>query len=204
MQFAVIGDVDGHAEHLKTALDAIENEGIVHVLHTGNAAWGAGGSAAIAILRERGVECVQGPRDRILARLERKRTRLERELGAEFPAYEAAHAALRSADVEWLGTMPHERRFEFDGVQVLLCHGLPSDASEYMDTHTSAQRLERARESSDAQIVASGGGHAFFSRQIGDCLLLNAPLLAGDNAAQWLRINTEAVAKRAELCLISP
>lgn len=199
MIFALLGNIDGHADALKRTLDAIEEEGIVTVLCTGNVAWGSGGSAVIGLLRERGVRCVQGARDRALSKLERKRARIEKELGAEFGAYETAHAALRSADIEWLGKLPHEVRLGLDGCRVLLCHGIPGDQHEHFAPGTSPARLQRAREAADADIVASGGGFGAFAEEVGDCLLLNAPTLVGDGAACWLRVNTDPSAGDAEL-----
>ncbi len=189
MNFALIGDINGHADALKLALDAIEDEGIITILQTGNPAWGVGGSACIALLRERGVQCVQGQRDRVLAKLERKRSRLERELGDEFPAYAAAHDALKSADIEWLGMLPHEKRFEFDGVPVLLCNGIPDDQQHFFAPGTAETRIHRAREAASADIVASGGAPAYFAAQVGQCLLLNAPAF-NEKSAQWLRVDT--------------
>lgn len=189
MIFALIGDTNGHADALKTALDAIEEEGIVTVLQTGNPAWGVGGSACIALLRERGVLCVQGQRDRVLARLERRRGRLERDLGEEFAAYAAAHDALKSADIEWLGMLPHERRLELDGVPVLLCNGISDDHQHFFASDTSEARIHRARETASAEIVASGGAPAYFAAMLGGCLLLNAPAFS-EKRAQWLRVDT--------------
>jgi predicted phosphodiesterase len=199
MNFAVLGDIDGHVEALQGALDAIENEGIITVFHTGNCVWGPHGSETIALLRARGVQCLQGARDRIMARLERKRARMERELGAEFPAYEAALAGLRAADVEWLGKLPHERRVALDTVSVLVCHGVPGDQDAYMDDQAPPSRVERAREAASAEIVVSGGGHGFFSREILGCLLVNAPALVTDGVIQWARIDTGGTAEAVTL-----
>lgn len=194
MNFALLGSIDGEVDALRKALDAIEEEGIITILQTGNIAWGPRGSEAIALLRERGVQCVQGRRDRILARLERKRTRLMKELGDEFPAYEAAHDALRAADIEWLGALPHERRLELDGTEVLLCHGIPGDQDEYFSDTTSKTRLERARESAAAHIVASGGGEVVYSTLEGGCLIA-APAPVSEDGT-WLRIDTQSLSVR--------
>lgn len=196
MILAVLGSVDGHADGLKLALDVIEDEGVITVLQAGNAAWGPDGSRCIALLREHGVQCVQGQRDRFLARLERKRARLERELGDALPAYEDAHAALRGADVEWLGTLPHERRLMLDGVPVLLCHGIPGDGQHFFTMETQASRLQRAREAASADIIASGGAPEAFVCASGGCLLLNAPAFTERRTA-WLRVNTEALTAEA-------
>jgi predicted phosphodiesterase len=195
MILALLGRLDGDDKALETALDAIENEGIVTVLHAGGAAWGAGGSACIRLLRERGVRCVQGERDKVLSRLERKRARLERELGEAYAEYERAHAALRSADIEWLGALPQELRLTIDGVQVLLCSGIPGDQGNYFGAETTPSRRERARESAEADIVASGGAAAFFAEVLGDCLLVNAPVL---DIGGWARVSTEGGVLRAE------
>lgn len=198
MNFALIGDTNGHAELLKSALDTIENEGIVTILQTGNPAWGVGGSACIALLKERGVLCVQGHRDRVLARLERKRARLERDLGADFPAYAAAHDALKSADIEWLGMLPHERRLDLDGVPVMLCNGIPDDHQHFFATDTPDARIHRAREAASADIVASGGAPAFFAAHLGECLLLNAPSF-DEKRAQWLRVDTARTVEAVDI-----
>lgn len=195
MILALLGRLDGDEKALETALDMIENEGIVTVLHAGGAAWGAGGSGCIRLLRQRGVRCVQDERDKILSRLERKRGRLQRELGDAFAEYERAHAGLRSADIEWLGALPHELRLTIDGVHVLLCSGIPGDQGNYFGAETSPSRRERARESAEADVVASGGGTEFFAEVVGDCLLVNAPVL---DTGGWARVSTEGGVLRAE------
>lgn len=204
MNVAVIGNIDGQADLLAQALAQIEEEGILTILHTGNIALGPHGHRAIAALRAAKVVCVQGESDRTLAKLERKRARMERDLGATFPAYESALADLRAADVEWLGTLPESRMVECDGAPVLLSHGMPDDHRDYFTTHTPPQRLERARESGTAQAVVSGGAPALFRMEIGRVLILNAPALLANDRGNWVRLWVEPGTARAERVTFTP
>lgn len=199
MNVAVIGNIDGQVEALALALAQIEEEGIVTILQTGNVALGAGGHEAIRLLREAQATCVQGETDRRLAQLERKRARMARELGDDFPAYEAALAGLRAADVEWLGTLHDTRTLDCDGAAVLLSHGMPDDHRDYFERATPSHRLQRARESASAQAVASGGAVAYYTCHVGDTLLLNAPSLVAHGTVQWVRLLVHPGTASAEL-----
>jgi len=204
MNVAVIGNIDGQAEVLTQALAQIEEEGILTILHTGNAALGPEGHHAISLLRSANVVCVQGETDRNLSKLERKRARLERELGDAFDAHVHALEGLRAADVEWLGTLRESRNIECDGAPVLLCHGMPDDHRAYFDKDTVDQRLQRARESASAQAVVSGGARAFFKADIGRVLLMNAPALLDEGRGQWVRLWVEPGTARAEVVRFTP
>jgi len=208
---AVIGAVRGDFAALDAVLDAIDTEGILTIVLSGNLALCAGaaavgqhpGDVVIERVRERGLPCAQGNEDRLVARFERKRGRWTERLDAEqLAALEATTAALRSASIEFLGALPVLRRLEIDGVEIILTHGLPEDHGVCLDAQTPRHRIERAREAAGADILLSGG-EEFVAARAGDALLVGVPpVRAAGGAAQWVRVSTESGRPEATLVAV--
>lgn len=194
MILAILGGVHGDAHALCAALDAIDEAGILSIAHTGNSAVGApGGREAMDLLIGRAIPAVQGAEDRHVGHARRKAGRLARDLDeAQRAAVMAAHDVLSSAHIEALLARPHTRRLEIDGVRVLLCHGLPGHPGAVFDAATPVAVLERLRESSDADIVVSGGAPDFFHRLVSGTLFV-APgrVRAEDGHAGYAWASTE-------------
>lgn len=196
MILAVLGGIDGNVAALRAALDAIDAQGILTIVHTGNSIVGGDDAGAVMeLLRKAGVRSVQGSEDRQVGRLRRKAGRLRDAVEEDrFAALERAHAQAPSTVLEALLARPHTLQFEIDGVRILVCHGAPGHSSDQVDQNTSDARLERYRESGDADIVIAGGARDAFSRLVVDTLIAgpgkvdHAPGVAG-----YLLVSTEQV-----------
>ncbi len=173
MILAVLGDIHGNAPALRAALNAIDAQGILTIVHTGNSIVGGTGAAEVMqLLQKHGVRCVQGAEDRQVGRFRRKAGRLRDAVEvARYEALERAHEDAPSTVLEALLARPHTIHLEIDGVRVLVCHGAPGHTSETVDHDTSDARLERYRESGDADIVVTGGAAESFSRLMLDTLI---------------------------------
>jgi predicted phosphodiesterase len=193
MILTVIGDCNGHADALRAALDWIAEEGILSIFCTGNLAGGAQTDAVIALLKAHEVVTAQGARDRLLLRYEQKAQQLERKLDAEEYAFlSAAHAELSSGSLEHLRGLHKTVERSIDGIKILACHGSPSSQGEVIDIDSPTPRLQRLRESVDAQIFLCGGADGPFHRWVDGVLFVGpGPLLTAQGEAAITIVDTE-------------
>jgi predicted phosphodiesterase len=194
MILAILGGVHGQAGALRAALHAVEEAGILSVVHTGDSVLGGPDPrGAMDLLATHRVPAVQGAEDRLVGHALRKQRRMARSLDdAARAAVTAAHEALTGSQVEALLARPHTRRLEIDGIRILVCHGLPGHPGEHLDADTPAALLERLRESSDADIVVCGGGPDFTARLVADTLFVAPGRVALDGGAAYAWVSTES------------
>ena len=195
MFFAVTGDIESNFSGLEKILTTLDEAGIHRVLHTGNACTAPEKAhECLALLRKRDVLCVQGVKDKRIARSQR---RLEREPSETWPL--DAYAALSSDDIEYLACLPRTRRFTEEGIRILLCHGAINSPSLILSADTPRAVLLRQREIADADIVVCGGAAAPFTRHVdGVFFVCPGPLTCADNRARYLLVNTETTPWSAE------
>ncbi len=194
MIFAAIGSIDGHDDALKSTLKAIEETGILTILHTGNAVVGQqGGNAIMDLLAQFNVTCVQGNLDRLAVRYSRKQSTLERQLDADLlEKLRWSHENLSSQNLEYLRDWRKTRTLELEGLKILLCHGSPGNPREILTADTPHAKLQRQREQSHAHIIVSGGAEDSFSVTVDGTLFVSpGPLVKEDGTFQYALINTD-------------
>jgi predicted phosphodiesterase len=194
MIFAAIGDIAGDLPALEAAIHAIDEAGLLTLLHTGNSvAGGPSGAAILERLRARGVVCVASASDRATARFQKMQGTLERKLDPEeFEALRAAHEALPSAALEYLAAVPRETRLTLEGLEVVLCHGALGSKRDIITAKSPLKNLEREREIAPVELIVTGGAPAPFHRVVGDThFVCPGPLRASAHTIRYARINTE-------------
>ena len=195
MLFAVIGNIDGNDRALNAALDAIEEEGIHTILHTGNAAAGApGGNEVLALLERSGVICVQGNTDRLTVRYSRKQDTLDRKMDGDLlHAVRHAHESLTSQNLETLRDWRKSRTITLEGIAVYVCHGAPGSPREILAPDTPLMKMQRLREIARADIIVCGGAERPFSRLVDGALFVApGPIEDGSGSvARYTLVNTE-------------
>jgi predicted phosphodiesterase len=194
MLLAVLGDCDGQAPALATALNHIADEGILTVFQTGNLAGPEGSDGVITLLREHGVRVCQGEMDRMLVRFEQKSETFRRKLEPEqFQWIAAAHARLSSEGLEFLRGLSKRIDREVDGIKMHCCHGSPASQSEIIDAETPHTRLQRHRESSGAALLMCGGAAEPFHRWVDGALFVGpGRLVPIPGESQFTLIDTDA------------
>ncbi len=126
----VIGDVHCESETLSRVLDALETMNVDAVLCVGDLVDGPGDAdAALAILRDRGVECVAGNHERWYLDGERRDV-----ADATGPITEASKAFLR--------TLPRLRRYDTAVGTMMLCHGVGEDDEAWLRPDTRGYALQ--------------------------------------------------------------
>lgn len=194
MIFAAIGSIDGHDRALLDALRAIEEAGILTILHTGNAIVGKqGGNEVLSLLTRFNVRCVQGINDRLAVRYSRKQQSLEQKLDpALLEQLRWAHDNVSSQNLETIRDWRKNRALELEGLRIFLCHGSPGNPREILRADTPQAKLQRQREQAGADIVVCGGAETPFSLDVDGTLFVSpGPLVAEDGATQYTLVNTE-------------
>lgn len=79
-------------------------------------------------------------------------------------SYSFTDAALSNEDAEWLLSLPHEIRFEYEGARILLTHGSPRKINEYLLLDRAESQLARLATQADADLVAHGHIHLPYHR----------------------------------------
>lgn len=194
MIFAALGSINGNKNTLEHALNAIAEQGIQMILHTGDAVvGGAEGNEVIALLEKFNVICVQGNLDRMVVRYSRKQETLDRKVDeALLATLRGAHERLSSQNLERLRDWRKTRTFDVEGLAGIVCHGSPGNPREVITADTPVAKLKRQREMSRADIIISGGTDDFFTRHV-DGALFVAPgsLVATPGFASYALISTE-------------
>lgn len=200
MILAAFGAVHGNLTALESVLADIDREGIQTIACTGDVALGPQPNAVIEILRNRRIHLVQGDSDRLLARLVRKRKRLERELDpARLAALELAHRQCTSGNVEWLAGLPHAHTFTVDGETVALFNGTIPSAAARLHADDPDELFRRQREVVPGRVFICGGTPEHFARLVDDALFASpGTLLQTESEAVYTVISTESDPPQAE------
>lgn len=174
MHFAVLGDINGNARALRGVLDDLAEQGILTVLQTGNLVAGHGRAKEVLdLLQERRVTCVQGVKDRAVARFRRKEARLRDRLsGDEVAQLAAVHESLTGEVIEVLRRLPARRDLEIEELSILVCHGSVSNASDLLSGGTAEAKFQRQREIAPVDIIVCGGAREPFARYIENTLFV--------------------------------
>lgn len=191
MYLAIFCAVRGNFPALQAILEAVDERGIETVFNAGNCVgrypWP---NEVVGILRERNIPTVQGTEDRAAARFLRSSERMMRKLPEDVRrGLEWTHAHTASVNLEWLGTLPRERRFTLEEIDILLCHGAPTGTKERLTAETAPEVFERQREVANARLILCGGSDTPFARHIQDTLFVCPGAADG---ARFALVDTES------------
>jgi len=206
MIFAAIGHINGGQNALLSVLDAIADEGMFTILHTGNAVTGPGDpNEIITLLADRGVVCVQGTLDRLVVRYSRKRESMDSRLDAVTrDAVRDAHERLSSQNLERLRDWRKSLAFPLEDLTGFLCHGSPGNPRELITPDTPMFKLQRQRETAHADIVVCGGSESPFDRMVDGALFVHpGSLMAGTDTARYTLIDTESTPWKASVTSVA-
>ena len=205
MLLAAIGDIHGNLPALEAVLAAIDDAGIHTIVNTGDCVVGhPWPNEVVALLRARRIPTVQGESDRLAARLERKRARIERETAPDqLASIRETHEALLSSNLEYLAGLPRVLTVEVDGISVCVCHGTPQSQSDSLRAGDELSAFRRIREAANTDIVICGRTHVSFSKLADNALFANPGSVgvsaSGEAAAQYMTISTETEPWEARL-----
>ncbi len=194
MYLAVFCAIRGNLPALQAILEAVNEHGIETLCNAGNSVgrypWP---DEVIRLLRAQDLPTVQGVDDRAVARFLRSSDRRMRKIPEQLRrGLEWTHAHTASAHLEWLGTLPRERRFTLEKIDILLCPGAPTGQKERLDADSAPEVFERQREVARARLILCGGAETPFARQVQDTLFVCPGAADGAAGAQYAIVDTES------------
>ncbi len=158
-RLALFGGVYANPPALLAVLGDIAERGIARTCCLGDlGGFGPDPEECITLLRERGVPTVQGNVDHSighrLADCACGYTDAEDQRFAQL-SYDFTDAQVSEASRQWLRGLPAEARFTFADRRVLLCHGSPRRANEFLWESTCSDAfLERLCDRAEAEVIA--------------------------------------------------
>ena len=166
MVLGLISDVHANVLALEAALAALDRSGVETVLCLGDlVGYGPSPNETIALLREKRVICCLGDADeRIAYRFARPNVRK----GVADETLEWTRGVIDPGHVEWLRTLPVQRRLETAAGKLRAFHGSAHDPSERTNLQQDPMALTRLLSRNRCQILATGGSHVPYFRKVGD------------------------------------
>lgn len=197
MIVAAIGDIHGNLPALEAALAAVDDEGILTIVNTGDCAAGhPWPDETIALLRERRIPGVQGNQDRMLLRAERKgASKRGAETGPDAQVLIDAAARCSIDNLEYLRSLPRMLRLTVDGIEMAIAHGTLTNQNERLEADEDDTRYQRQREILPIPLFIFGGTHEPHARWVHGVLFVNPGSVGmpadGARVAHYAVISTE-------------
>jgi predicted phosphodiesterase len=168
---ALLADIHGNLRALDAVLDEVKQRGITEIYVAGDLLFG--GEDPLAVwkrLMEVKAKCVRGLSDAALATLDPDRMSPESDAQRErLERFLETREAVGELVLKYLERMPDSMRIPLvDGREIVLVHGSPSDPTVEMSHDLSDEELMALVADDPADIVACGGSHVPFQRDIDD------------------------------------
>jgi predicted phosphodiesterase len=182
-RIAVFGGIYNNYLALEAALRDVRARGIDAVYCLGDlGAFGPHPDRVYPLLRDGGVECIQGNYDNSLAN-----DRKDCQCGYTDPhdnhfariSYEYTYSRTSPANRAWLRTLPEQRRLQLGCYRVLMCHGSPRRMNEFLwESTTPTHFLEYLAERHEADVIlTTHTGIKWHRRLDGDRHFVNVGVL---------------------------
>jgi putative phosphoesterase len=168
----VISDVHANVLALEAALDALKREGADTIVCLGDVVgYGPSPNETIDLLRSEGVICTLGMADERIA-YDFARRRLPR-AGVADDILEWTRGVIDPRNVEFLRGLPVQHRLLTPAGRFRFFHGTPETPSERMNLNQDPLSLSRLLERNRCRILAAGGTHVPYYRQLPAGSVLN-------------------------------
>jgi predicted phosphodiesterase len=169
-RIALFSDIHGNLPALDAVLADIDASGIAERYCLGDlVGYGPDPAGVIDRIRATGIPTILGNYDEGIAQRRGEcgcyyATEQARSDGAA--SYAFTEPLVDDKHAAWLSALPHELRFEHDGLRVLLAHGSPRKINEYLLPDRTDEQLTRLAEAADADLVCVGHIHLAYHRVI--------------------------------------
>ncbi|MFQ5730965.1 MAG: metallophosphoesterase family protein [Planctomycetaceae bacterium] len=172
MHLAFFGGIYNNSLALDAAIRDARRRGAEQLFCLGDiGAFGPHPDRVFPLLREAGVQCVQGnyddsvgndledcqcgytdPRDNHFAQI----------------SYDYTYQNTSGENRRWMRSLPKELRFEIDGIRFLLCHGSPRKVNEFLwESTTSTHFLEKLARDYEADVILGTHTGLHWERRLG-------------------------------------
>ena len=165
MVVGLISDVHANVIALEAVLAELKAQGADTILCLGDlVGYGPSPNEAIDLLRTSGVLCTLGAADERIA-FDFARRRVSRK-GVADEILEWTKDVIEPDHVQWLQTLPVQRRFETPVGRLRFFHGSAEDPGERLDLQQDPITLTRLLDRHRCSILACGGSHVPYYRRL--------------------------------------
>lgn len=164
MVIGIISDVHANVLALEAALGAMRRAGAGTVLCLGDTVgYGPAPNETIELLRDANVMCCLGDADeRIAYDFAKRRGRK----GVADATLEWTRGVIDPKNVEWLRTLPVQRRLDTPAGRLRAFHGSPEDPGERTNLQQDPITLTRLLQRHRCTLLAAGGSHVPYFRKV--------------------------------------
>ena len=194
MKIALIGDVHGNEYALVAALKAASKLNVEKYLVTGDlVGYYFSPARVLELLKPFDFVAVRGNHEDMLFQARNDSQFLQKIDDRYGPGIRIALDQLTETQVQTLCDLPHPLELSIDGVKILLCHGSPSDNSEYIypDTEDTTFNIIDYHK---FDLVVLGHTHYQMKRSVGKTLVVNPGSVGQprnhEPGAQWCLLDT--------------
>ncbi len=195
MRIAVLGDIHGNKFALRAALDGAAREGAERLLITGDLVgyyyWPA---QVLEMLEPWPRWTISGNHERMLAEARRNEQALHRAVAKYGSGLAVAIQELTAGQADDLVALPPTLRLLVGSLRIMVAHGTPWDADEYLYPDAQADRWQ-ALTRCDADVVVLGHTHYRFIRTVEGTLVINPGSVGQPRdripGAPWVLLDTQ-------------
>lgn len=161
----IISDVHANVIALEAVLGVLEKEGVDTIICLGDlVGYGPSPNETIDLIRQAGVLCTLGAADETIA-FDFARQKVPRE-GVADQTLEWTRTVIEPRHVEFLRGLPVQQRLTTPVGRMRFFHGSPRTPSERINLNQSTLELVKLLDEHRASILASGGSHVPFYREL--------------------------------------
>ena len=155
MKIGLISDIHANYPALIKALKIFNDVGVNKILCAGDLVEkGEDGDAVVELIQKLKIPSVLGNHDEMAPENQQW---LLNNMDLSHP--KAQKALLKPESLDYLGGLPRNLRFEWEGLRVLLVHGSPASNIEYLNPKTPRDRFVQHSKIADADIIICGHTH---------------------------------------------
>lgn len=167
MKIGIVADIHGDLTSLLDALELLREQGVDQIVCAGDLLEkGPDGDAVVQVIRTEAIPCVRGNHDwDALGNQRWLRTNSD----LTHPA--VAVRLLRESTLRYVNDLPLTLHYEWAGKRVLLAHGAPWSASEYVYAVAPPPFLQKVVQ--DVDIVILGHTHRPMRVRVGQAWIVN-------------------------------
>lgn len=176
-RIGLIADVHAELDSLRLAIDILKGQGVAQIVCAGDLLEkGREGDEVVARIQAEGILCVQGNHDH-----DASANQVWLRKNADHQVLKARGYWLADETLAFASTLPQTRRFEWEGVRVLVAHGAPWSSIQYVFANSHQRLFERiAKEAGeDTNIIVLGHTHTPMHVQHGKLMIINPGAVCG-------------------------
>ena len=172
MRIGILSDVHANVTALEAVLEKLEAHEVDTILCLGDlVGYGPSPNETIALLREVGAQCTLGAADERIA-YDFIRRGVKRQ-GVADETLEWTRDVIDAEHVDFLQSLPVQRRFDTPAGRLRFFHGTPEDPSARLDLNRDPITLNKLLRRYRCSILVGGGSHVPFVRTTNEGMVLN-------------------------------